>query len=331
MPKLAFSMALLHPLSVVAGVSLGGPWLLSTIVLSVIVYPAVELAWAHRAGEPTSSERGDGNVEGAFAAAILYGVAFIQLGLVAWLVCFGFGQLSGAAFVVVCYSIGLCSGTNGITIAHELMHRRGRLASGLSWALLLATSYPWFRLQHLRKHHQLVASDADPATARYGQSVYSFYRQSIGGAFADLFKSTSGLAPRRCLAAMVALYSLLGALFGAWSVVAFCLQGVVGIFVLETINYIQHYGLLRKPGARRIGPELSWDTSSITNYALFNLGLHSNHHSHPGRRFSSLSLPAGSPRMPFGYFTMALIALSPWLWRKLMDHRIPARAIAGST
>lgn len=335
MQQLAFAMAILHPASVILGVVRGEAWFLSTIVLSVVIYPIIEVVWA--CIQKIQSMQIHASEDSTWIAeSTAYIVAATNLGLVVWLVCLGYKELNGYSFAAVCYSIGLCSGTNGITLAHEMMHRSSRLARWLSWALLFATSYPWFRLQHLRRHHLLVGTSADPATAGYGQNVYSFYVQSIGRGMVDIFKSEATQSIRSgrsawnplgnlallSLLALAALYSAVWLVFGTWSLVALCLQGLVGILVLETINYIQHYGLVRQSTSSAVSSRLSWDTNSITNYALFNLGLHSEHHCRPGKRFSALRSAPGSPKMPFGYFVMALVAMYPPLWRKIMDHRI---------
>lgn len=331
-----FAMAFFHPISVVLGFTLKGGWLLSTILLSVIIYSLIEIYWARKIKKNVLAFRESENNEwlGEFVA---YVASVSHLILVMWFVGWGSAHVHGIYFAAVCYSIGLCSGINAITLSHEFMHRPGQKERALGWLLLYAANYPWFRLQHLRRHHLLVATKSDPSTARIGQNIYSFYRQSIANGFVEILKIEAVRAQKEGKpvwsplhnAAAFTLYIMLGIYLSIWiafglhSLVAFVLQGLVGIFILETINYIQHYGLTRESVKGRIYEVHAWDADSITNYALFNLGLHSDHHCRPGKSFASLAVGKQSPKMPFGYFTMAFVALFPPVWRKMMDHRIP--------
>jgi len=100
--------------------------------------------------------------------------------------------------------------------------------------------------------------------------------------------------------------------------------------MLELFNYIAHYGLVRRPG-ERLGPQHAWNASRrMNNWALFNMGRHSDHHRHPQRPYQSLEAMAEGPELPTGYAGAILMALFPPLWRAVMDPRLDALGHAAS-
>jgi alkane 1-monooxygenase len=62
----------------------------------------------------------------------------------------------------------------------------------------------------------------------------------------------------------------------------------------------------------------------FSNWALFHLQRHSDHHAHPGRRYQSLRHFESAPQLPSGYFGMFVLAYIPWLWFRVMDPRLLA-------
>ena len=123
------------------------------------------------------------------------------------------------------------------------------------------------------------------------------------------------------------LFAVLTAAFG-WSVLGFLVvQAVVGFSLLEIVNYIEHYGLLRQVDERgryeRCRPEHSWNSNHIgSNLVLYQLERHSDHHAHPTRRFQALRHFEEAPQFPNGYGGMIALAAIPPLWRRVMDHRV---------
>jgi alkane 1-monooxygenase len=331
-----YSMALLHPLSLALGLWLGGAWLWSTVLLSTLVYPVLELGFMYSDAPMRSPGRNHPPADQAIADGLAVFAALAHLALLAFFLMRVSQGLDGSALVLACYSMGLCSGVTAFTLAHEFMHRRNTWAQMLSRVLLYAANYPWFALQHVRRHHLLVATPGDTASASQGQSVYAFYLRSIGGGLFDCLRSGSararamgkpGWSPwhNAALASVCGLllcYLCLGLAMGPQVLLAFIWQGLAGVLVLETINYIQHYGLQRRDMAERVSPAHSWDCHSPTNYALFNLGLHAQHHASPSQPYYQLVARKQAPQMPLGYFSMAFLALLPPLWRRLMDCRL---------
>jgi alkane 1-monooxygenase len=107
------------------------------------------------------------------------------------------------------------------------------------------------------------------------------------------------------------------------------IQAVVGFSLLEAVNYLEHYGLLRQKTENgryeRCSPAHSWNSDHIvTNIFLYHLQRHSDHHANPTRRYQTLRSFDGAPNLPSGYASMIVLAYFPPLWRKVMDPRVLA-------
>lgn len=335
MTNFLYCLALLHPLLAIAGIVCGGIWVYSTIILSLLVYPAIEIIQYHfRIKMPVHM-----NKFTWFPKIAIYMAAFfVFVSLIVLVLDSAYGDHKNKfIWFLNCYSVGLSTGTVGITIAHELIHRNKFLDRNLGLCLLLISGYPWFFIQHIQGHHVNVATAKDCSTAKFNQNVYSFYLASISGGIKNVMKNIySSLASRAATgrrkfnASLVSLsYVVLMLAVSVWiylslgwlALLAFSTQALIAIFILETINYIQHYGLEKKDVNARVMHDATWDCSSVTNFAIFNLGLHADHHSHPGKRYYELKSSTLSRQMPLGYFSMAFIALIPPLWFSVMNKR----------
>ena len=117
---------------------------------------------------------------------------------------------------------------------------------------------------------------------------------------------------------------------GATGLLLFALQAAVAVALLEIINYIEHYGLQRRRIEGRYEPvrELhSWNADFIvSNWILFNLQLHSDHHAHMRRPYEQLCTVHDAPQLPAGYPAKVVLALVPPLWFAAMDPRLPVAA-----
>lgn len=229
-----------------------------------------------------------------------------------------------------------------INAAHEMGHQRAQSERWLSKVALAQTGYGHFFVEHNRGHHARVATPEDPASARMGENVYLFYYRSIFGSLRSAWKIERNRLARRGKSAWtlrndvlnawlmtVALVAALVAAFGVEVLPWLIGQAVIGIFLLETVNYLEHYGLRRpqRPGGRyeRVRPSHSWNSNSvISNVFLFHLQRHSDHHANPQRRYQALCHADEAPQLPAGYATMVAVALFPPLWRRVMDRRLLA-------
>lgn len=239
-------------------------------------------------------------------------------------------------------AVGIVSGGIGINTAHELVHRRHAWERGLGIALLSLTLYAHFRIEHVHGHHRRVATPEDPATARLGEGVYAFYARTVPAQWRSAWVLEAERLARRghsvwswrnrmlwYTGAQLGLLVLVPALFGPLALLFFLLQALVAVQLLETVNYVEHYGLERRPtrpgSFEPVRPKHSWDSAHrLTNWTLFNLGLHADHHTHAGKAYAELQPEPQSPQMPTGYSGMVLLALVPPLWHRVMDPRVRA-------
>ncbi|MBF6210998.1 alkane 1-monooxygenase [Nocardia puris] len=236
-------------------------------------------------------------------------------------------------------TLGFVSGI-GINAAHELGHRVEHLERWLAKIALAQSAYGHFFVEHNRGHHVRVATPEDPASARLGESLYEFLPRTVAGGF----RSALRLEKERLARKGKGWWSLDNHILQAWSmtlvlfgglVVAFgpkvlpwlLLQAAIGALLLETVNYVEHYGLLRerRPNGHwaRCSPRDSWNSDRlVTNIFLFHLQRHSDHHANPGRRYQTLRTSEQAPQLPGGYASMIVFAAIPPLWRRIMDHRV---------
>ncbi|AXK88052.1 alkane 1-monooxygenase [Nocardia farcinica] len=238
-------------------------------------------------------------------------------------------------------TLGLVSGI-GINAAHELGHRVEHLERWLAKIALAQSAYGHFFVEHNRGHHVRVATPDDPASARFGESLYEFLPRSVAGGFRSAVALESERLARKgkrwwsphnhilqAWSMTVVLFGGLMLVFG-WHILGWLvLQAVIGAALLETVNYVEHYGLLRerRPDGRwaRCSPRDSWNSDRlVTNIFLFHLQRHSDHHANPGRRYQTLRSCDVAPQLPAGYASMIVFAAIPPLWRAVMDHRVLA-------
>ncbi|WP_067430260.1 fatty acid desaturase [Nocardioides jensenii] len=241
-------------------------------------------------------------------------------------------------------SIG-CIGGIGINTAHELGHKKESNERWLSKIALAQSFYGHFYIEHNRGHHVRVATPEDPASSRFGENFYQFWPRTVIGSL----KSSWNLEKKRIarknkhpfrlsndvlnawLMSSV-LFGAMIAIFGIGIAPYLVIQAIVGFSLLEVVNFMEHYGMLRqKVGAgerqryERVLPSHSWNSNNIaTNVLLYHLQRHSDHHANPTRRYQTLRDFEESPVLPTGYAGMIVLALFPPVWRRVMDPRVIA-------
>jgi alkane 1-monooxygenase len=253
----------------------------------------------------------------------------------------GWLTMSFADRVGLMVTTGIVGGI-AINAAHELGHRRTKLEKRLSKLALAQTGYGHFFVEHNLGHHARVATPEDSASARFGESVYHFIARSVFGGLRSAWHIETRRLARTGRGRLslhndildawlltIALFAGLVAWFGVVVLPWLIGQAVIGFCLLETVNYLEHYGLRRQklPDGRyeRVGPAHSWNSNTVVmNVFLFHLQRHSDHHANPQRRYQALRDADGAPQLPAGYGAMMLIALIPPLWRRVMDHRVIA-------
>jgi alkane 1-monooxygenase len=249
------------------------------------------------------------------------------------------GDLSVVESIGLTLTVGVVGGI-AINTAHELGHKRGDLERWLSRVALAQTGYGHFFIEHNRGHHVRVATPEDPASARLGESFWAFLPRTVAGSV----RSAWGIERTRldrlgkshwslhndllsAWAMTLALFAALAIVFGPVVLPYLVLQAVLGFSLLEVVNYLEHYGLLRqkKEDGRyeRCLPEHSWNSNNVaSNVLLYHLQRHSDHHANPTRRYQALRHIDEAPQLPTGYAGMIVLAWIPPLWRRVMDHRL---------
>lgn len=248
--------------------------------------------------------------------------------------------LKSIDFVGKVFAMGLLCGVLGINIGHELGHRSSRTEQFLGEILLLSSLNTHFLPYHNEGHHREVATPGDPATAKKGQSLFSFWITSHFGSYKKAWKiennrmkkagkSKYSLANRMIsyTIANIILISGIYYFFDAKVLLAFILAAIIGILLLGSVDYIEHYGLLRnkKESGRyeRVQPWHSWNSDhQIGRLMLFNLSRHSDHHYKSSKKYHLLESMPESPQMPTGYPGMMMLALIPPLWFSVMNRKL---------
>ncbi len=336
---LAFALVFTIPLSVLIGYRLGG-W--GNLLTPFLVFGLVPLLDALVGSETTNLSPDEARTRAAMPIyrvltwlCVPYQLALVLWG--AWVVGgSGNGFIEALGLTV---AVGVSSGIMGINVSHELQHRiDSGLEIFLSRVMLLTVGYMHWAVEHVAGHHRHVATPRDPATARLGESVYRFLPRSIGGGFRSAWaieaarlkrKGQPSLSIRNRLLQYLLLETagVLGLvfLFGWRALPYWLLQSLVAVVLLEVVNYVEHYGLLRRRRGDQHEPVRvwhSWNSSHwLTNRFLFNLQRHSDHHYRPANRYQVLRHYSESPQLPTGYAGMIVLAMVPPLWRRVMDKR----------
>lgn len=274
---------------------------------------------------------------------LLYFMVPLQYAFIIWYA-FAVSDLAALSFTFWgrTVSLGLMCGVLGINVGHELGHRVKRWEQNLAKALLASSLYSHFFIEHNYGHHKHVATPNDPASARYHEPLYFFWFRSVWYSYGHAWQIQRQLLKSKkahflsfknqMLWFQIIHLFLLGALllaFGLKVMFGYLAAAVLGIFLLETVNYIEHYGLQReKVNAHRYentNPAHSWNSNHlIGRLVLFELSRHSDHHANPHKKFQVLKSYAESPQLPTGYPGMIILSLVPPLWFKVMNPRIKA-------
>jgi alkane 1-monooxygenase len=236
--------------------------------------------------------------------------------------------------------MGLLCGTFGINIGHELGHRIKPFEQWLAKASLMTSLYMHFFIEHNKGHHKHVATPQDPSSARYNEPVYLFYFRTIGLSYVSAWRIANqdvrksghvvwGIHNEMIQVHLiqVVFLGLIYALTSLTVLVYFLIAAVIGILLLETVNYIEHYGLSRQRTAsgnyERAMPHHSWNSNHVLGrLMLFELSRHSDHHYLASRKYQILRHHDEAPQLPTGYPGSIILSLVPPLWFWVMNRRI---------
>lgn len=335
-----YLLAYLGPLSAVAGLYFGGAWSFGFVYLAFGILPLLELVL------PIDSENFGKEEENKKIASryfdfllyahlpILYSILFYAFYK------YAFTPLTTLEVTGLIFNIGVLVGSFGINIGHELGHRGTRYEQFFAKALLLPALYQHFFIEHNLGHHKNVATDADPASARLSETVYAFWWRSVIESYksawhiekAKLKRSGYKTWSRHNMMLRFQIYQILyliviGFYFGAATIWIAVAVAVVGFLLLETVNYIEHYGLRRalltNGRYEPVLPKHSWNSDhALGRIFLYELTRHSDHHFKATLKYQILRHFDDSPQLPFGYPMSMLMALVPPIWFGLMHQRI---------
>ncbi|RZI86454.1 MAG: alkane 1-monooxygenase [Rubrivivax sp.] len=318
------------------------PWLLWLgFGLLYGVIPALDwLVGEDRSNPPDQAL--NGLVADRYYSWILYAYVPLQLAILVfggWLAVtrdLPWYQLMGLSLTV-----GIINGL-GINTAHELGHKKSTFDRWLARVALAPTWYGHFFVEHNRGHHKNVATPHDPASSRFGESFYAFLPRTVIGSLRSAWQLEAERLARHGKGAWslsnenlqswsmsLVLFAAMTAVLG-WAVLPYLvIQAVYGFSLLEVVNYLEHYGLLRQKGPDgrfvRCEPEHSWNSDHlVTNLFLYQLQRHSDHHANPTRHYQALRHFDDSPQLPSGYAGMIMLAYVPPLWFAVMNKRVLA-------
>ena len=250
-------------------------------------------------------------------------------------------QYDVADRVGMALGVGMVAGI-AINTAHELGHKKESHERWLAKIALAQTFYGHFYIEHNRGHHVRVSTPEDPASARMGENVWSFMPRTVSGSLRsawELEKKRFGRLGKshwninndvlNAWLMSVVLWGGLMAVFGVGILPFLVIQAVVGIWLLESVNFLEHYGMKRQKlesgRYERVNPSHSWNSNNIgTNVLLYHLQRHSDHHANPTRRYQALRDFPEAPVLPTGYAGMIVLTWVPQIWRKVMDKRVLA-------
>ena len=318
------------------GILVGGPYVYLTVVYTFIFIPILELNTKEYINEYSDDEKKSRNLDPFFDfllylnIPIVYGIFYVSLNTLVY-------TNSISEIIGIILSASIVMATNGINVGHELGHRKSLFSRTCSKLLYLPCQYMHFFIEHNYGHHINVATPNDPATAKYKQNLYSFWISSVTKTYISAWKIQLKLLRVSKLSFisikndmifytlfqvsfLIFIYLNYGLIITIYSV----FMSVVSFLFLETINYVEHYGLLRKINSNgryeRVKPHHSWNSNhTIGRITLYELTRHSDHHFKSSKKYQVLESIEDSPQLPYGYPTSILISFFPPLWFRIMN------------
>jgi alkane 1-monooxygenase len=318
------------------GISLGGFYNYLAVVFTFIFIPILETIVKKSDEEYTEEEKKSRLLDPFFDLLlylnipIVFGIFFFSLDKLAF-------TSSVSDIIGIILSASIVMATNGINVGHELGHRKSFIARTCSKLLYLPCQYMHFYIEHNFGHHINVATPEDPATARYKQTLYSFWITSVFRTYVSAWEIQLKLlkVSKRNFFSIkndMIFYTLFQTTFlafvyynfGLYLTLLSILMSVISFLFLETINYVEHYGLLRKkePSGRyeRVKPNHSWNSNhTIGRIVLYELTRHSDHHFKSSKKYQVLESLDDCPHLPYGYPTSILLSFIPPLWFSIMN------------
>ena len=339
MSDLKYLMSYTIAIVTIVGILLGGGYTYMTVIYAFVFIPALEML-LKESNEEMSDEVKKNRSMDIFFDILLYlniplvfSIFFLSLNLLLY-------SSSSFEIVGIIASTSIMMATNGINVAHELGHRKSFFSRTCSKLLLMPSQYMHFYIEHNFGHHVNVGTAEDPATAKYKQSLYSFWITSVIGQYIGAWKLQLKLLKISkykffSIKNDMMFYVIFQLMFiyliyfnyGITVTIYSLIISVISFLFLETINYIEHYGLSRKKDKNgryeRVKTIHSWNSNHVVGrLVLYELTRHSDHHFISSKKYQVLESIYESPELPYGYPTSILLSMVPPLWFKIMNPRV---------
>ena len=336
MKDLKYLMSYSIAFTALLGILIGGPFVYLTVIYTFIFIPILEVNLKQNNEIYSEDDKMNRNLDPFFDILLylnlplVYGIFFLSLNTL-------INTDSTSEIIGIILSASIVMATNGINVGHELGHRKSLLSRIVSKLLYLPCQYMHFFIEHNYGHHVNVATPNDPATAKYKQNLYSFWISSVTKTYISAWKiqlkllkvsKQSFLSFKNDMIFytlfqflfLVFIYLNFGLIITIYSII----MSIISFLFLETINYVEHYGLLRKikPNGKyeRVKPHHSWNSNhTVGRIVLYELTRHSDHHFKASKKYQVLESLENSPQLPYGYPTSILISFFPPLWFKIMN------------
>ena len=345
MKDLKYLAALTIPIAAIISIFFKGIWVFFTPFYVFVIIPLLELLLTQNVKNYSEEE-----LKNKKANALFDWMLYLNLPLVFGILWWSLIEVTSTALetfeiIGIALSMGIVLGVNGINVAHELGHRLTSKERFLGKLLLLPSLYMHFFIEHNFGHHLNAATKEDPATARYNQSMYSFWVTSVIRQYISAWKIQTKLLKNNnknflsikndmfwYVLIQISYLVLIFFLFGTIGLLFAISVAIIGFLLLETVNYIEHYGLLRlktESGRyERVKEIHSWNSNHVVGrIVLYELTRHSDHHYKSSKKYQLLECYEQSPEMPYGYPTSMVIAFLPPLWFSIMNKLIPKEMI----
>ena len=347
MQRLKYLLAFVLPIAAIFSFKQEGWYNLVPLILIFIIFPIIELFLPPDAANFEEKMAAD-EKNAKYYDWLLYVAVIVYLGTLGYFfIIIPNIPFNTTEFWSSVLSMGLICGIFGINIGHELSHRTNNsIAYRLGQIHLLIALNLHFIPYHIGGHHRNVGKPSDPSTAKKGEWVYTFWFRSQIGGYIQAWQIENNrtlhagytilsLNNRMVRYTLVTLIYLLGlyAILSAYTFLVYLLVVFISICLLETINYIEHYGLIRQKNEKGIYEPVrhhhSWNSDHIFGRALmFNLSRHSDHHYNGSTKYQGLRSLPNTPQMPTGYPGMVMLAFFPPLWFWVMDSRLSSTELA---
>ncbi len=328
------------PLAMVTSLNSTGIWAWFPMILAFGIIPALELLFRPQTANLGAVEeeiaRNDKIYDYIIYLAVVYQYGF----LIYFLVSINDPAASFVDLLGRSIGMGIMCGVLGINVAHELGHRPTRHEQLMAKALLLSSLYMHFFIEHNRGHHKNVSTENDPASSRKNEMLYTFWVRSVVFSYISAWRIENDRLRRKghhpvswrnemiwYQIIQLALIGVIFFVFGGVALTAFLFAATIGFLLLETVNYIEHYGLRREKVSEHryenVQPHHSWNSDHpIGRVLLFELSRHSDHHYEPHRPYQILKHHDQAPQMPTGYPGMMVLSTIPPLWFLVMNKRL---------